>query len=114
MHAELLCCLICTLCCRIPECPATDAPLPAQVAMAGGQDASSVTTTADAAGGFETRFFHKIYEDEFGRVRGHFGPVNSVTFSPDGKSFVTGGEDGFVRLSHFDMDYFTTNFFIEP
>lgn len=82
--------------------------------MAGGQDASSVTTTADAAGGFETRFFHKIYEDEFGRVRGHFGPVNSVTFSPDGKSFVTGGEDGFVRLSHFDMDYFTTTFFLEP
>ena len=26
-------------------------------------------------------------------------------------SFVTGGEDGYVRLHHFDMDYFTTKFF---
>jgi translation initiation factor 3 subunit I len=84
-----------------------------QVALVGGQEAANVTTTADAAGGFETRFFHKLYEEEFGLVRGHFGPVNSVAISPDGKSFTTGGEDGFVRLQHFDMDYLTTNFFIE-
>lgn len=69
----------------------------------GGQDAADVTTTADAAGGFETHFFHKLYQEEFGRVRGHFGPVNSVAISPDGKSFTTGGEDGFVRMQHFDM-----------
>ena len=81
-----------------------------QVALVGGQDAADVTVTADAAGGFETHFFHKIYEEEFGNVRGHFGPVNSVAISPDGKSFVTGGEDGFVRLQHFDMDYLATNF----
>eukprot|EP01024_Parvocaulis_polyphysoides_P036385 TRINITY_DN32355_c1_g1_i5.p1 TRINITY_DN32355_c1_g1~~TRINITY_DN32355_c1_g1_i5.p1 ORF type:complete len:329 (-),score=42.77 TRINITY_DN32355_c1_g1_i5:440-1426(-) len=81
------------------------------IVMGGGQDAADVTTTAGAAGGFESRFCHKIYEEEFGRVRGHFGPVNTVTYSPDGRSFVTGGEDGFVRLQHFDMDYFTTRFF---
>lgn len=84
-----------------------------QVAVVGGQDAANVTTTADAAGGFETRFFHKLYEEEFGNVRGHFGPVNSIAISPDGKAFTTGGEDGFVRMQHFDMDYLTTNFFIE-
>lgn len=79
----------------------------------GGQDAADVTTTADAAGGFETHFYHKLYEEEFGNVRGHFGPVNSIAIAPDGKSFTTGGEDGFVRMQHFDMDYLTTNFFIE-
>jgi len=26
-------------------------------------------------------------------------------------SFLTGGEDGYVRLHHFDLDYFTTKFF---
>jgi translation initiation factor 3 subunit I len=84
-----------------------------QVLLVGGQEASEVTVTADAAGGFETHFFHKVYEEEFGQVRGHFGPVNSVAISPDGKSFATGGEDGFVRLQHFDMDYLATNFVVE-
>jgi len=32
-----------------------------------------------------------------------------VAFSPDGTSFVTGAEEGNVRLHHFDADYFTTN-----
>ena len=85
-----------------------------QVALVGGQDAADVTVTADAAGGFETHFFHKIYEEEFGQVRGHFGPVNSVAIAPDGKSFVTGGEDGFIRLQHFDMDYLATKFIADP
>lgn len=26
-------------------------------------------------------------------------------------SFVTGGEDGYVRMQHFDQDYFTAKFF---
>lgn len=86
-------------------------PLFDHVLLGGGQDASQVTTTAAKAGGFEARFFHKIFQEEFGSVRGHFGPINSVAFSPSGRSFTTGGEDGYVRLHHFDMDYFTTRFF---
>ena len=45
--------------------------------------------------------------EELGRVKGHFGPINTVSFSPDGKQYVSGGEDGFVRLHDLDPDYFT-------
>ena len=38
--------------------------------------------------------------------QGHFGPINSVAFHPDGKSFSTGGEDGYVRIQAFDPTYF--------
>ena len=48
-----------------------------QVLLGGGQDAMSVTTTSLRQGKFETRFWHKIFEEEVGRVKGHFGPVNT-------------------------------------
>lgn len=37
-----------------------------------------VTTTSLRQGKFETRFWHKLFEDEVGRVKGHFGPVNTL------------------------------------
>ena len=49
-----------------------------------------------------------MFAEEIANVRGHFSPINSVAFSPDGTSFVTGAEEGNVRLHHFDADYFTT------
>lgn len=76
------------------------------ILLGGGQDASQVTVTSARAGKFESKFYHKIFAEEFGSVRGHFGPINTVAFSPDGRSFTTGGEDGYVRLHHFDPDYF--------
>ncbi|XP_043661541.1 eukaryotic translation initiation factor 3 subunit I-like [Drosophila teissieri] len=49
------------------------------------------------AGKFDSRFFHLIYEEEFARLNGHFGPINSLAFHPDGKSYASGGEDGFCH-----------------
>uniref|UniRef100_A0A0E0ATT1 Eukaryotic translation initiation factor 3 subunit I n=2 Tax=Oryza TaxID=4527 RepID=A0A0E0ATT1_9ORYZ len=47
-----------------------------------------------------------ILQEEIGGVKGHFGPINALAFNPDGRSFSSGGEDGYVRLHHFDSDYF--------
>ena len=38
----------------------------------------SVTTTSGKSGKFETKFFHLVYEEEFGIVKGHFGPINRL------------------------------------
>ncbi|KAL3830363.1 hypothetical protein ACJIZ3_019165 [Penstemon smallii] len=81
-------------------------PLLNHVVLGGGQDASSVTTTDHRAGKFEAKFYDKILTEEIGGVKGHFGPINALAFNPDGKSFSSGGEDGYVRLHHFDPDYF--------
>lgn len=50
------------------------------ILLGGGQEAMSVTTTSGKVGKFETRFFHLVYEDEFGSVKGHFGPINASKF----------------------------------
>lgn len=84
----------------------TMSPLLEHVVLGGGQDASSVTMTDHRAGKFEAKFFDKILQEEIGGVKGHFGPINALAFNPDGKSFSSGGEDGYVRLHHFDPDYF--------
>jgi translation initiation factor 3 subunit I len=93
----------------VPVNSAAISPLYDHVLIGGGQDAASVTTTAGRAGHFEARFFHKVLENEFANVRGHFGPINAVAFSPDGTCFASGGEEGYVRLHHLDADYFTGN-----
>jgi len=80
------------------------------VVVGGGQEAMDVTTTSTRSGKFEARFFHMIFEDEFARVKGHFGPINSVAFHPDGKSYSSGGEDGYVRINSFDPSYFDFKF----
>ncbi|KAK1407636.1 hypothetical protein QVD17_39257 [Tagetes erecta] len=81
-------------------------PLLNHVVLGGGQDASAVTTTDHRAGKFEAKFYDKVLQEELGGVKGHFGPINALAFNPDGKSFSSGGEDGYVRLHHFDPDYF--------
>ncbi|CAA7398123.1 unnamed protein product [Spirodela intermedia] len=82
-------------------------PLLDHVVIGGGQEATHVTMTSHRAGKFEAKFFHKILQEEIGGVKGHFGPINALAFNPDGRSFSSGGEDGYVRLHHFDPDYFS-------
>lgn len=83
-------------------CPRSDRE---HVIIGGGQEAMNVTTTSAASGRFETRFVHMIFGTELGRVRGHFGPINTLAFAPDGRSFASGAEDGFARLHHLDGEY---------
>lgn len=89
-----------------PVNSASISPLRNEVVVAGGQEALHVTTTSSRAGQFEARFFHQIYENEVGRVKGHFGPINTLAYHPSGKGYASGAEDGYVRLHHFDQDYF--------
>jgi len=93
-----------------PVNSAAISPILDHVVLGGGQDAMDVTTTSTRVGKFDSRFFHLVFEEEFGRVKGHFGPINSVAFHPDGKSYSSGGEDGYVRVHSFDSSYFEYGF----
>ena len=83
------------------------------VIAGGGQKASEVTTTGAQEGRFEALVFHIVQGEELGRVRGHFGPINSIAWNPHGSGYVSGGEDGYVRLHKFDDPYFIDSYWNE-
>ncbi|KAI9813198.1 MAG: translation initiation factor eIF3 subunit [Thelocarpon impressellum] len=83
------------------------------VILGGGQAAMDVTTTSSRQGKFEARFYHRIFEDEIGRVKGHFGPLNTIAVHPLGLGYASGGEDGYVRVHHFDKPYFDFMYEVE-
>merc|ERR1712130_404436 len=56
--------------------------------------------------GFAVRFYHKIFGDLIGSVKGGFSTVTSLTFSPDGKGFCVGFEEGSIRLYRLNDEYF--------
>ncbi len=72
-----------------------------QLAIAGGQDAKEVTTTAATDDQFHLSFYDKIMAEKLGTLTGHFGPVHCMDFSPDGSMLVSCSEDGTVRLYQF-------------
>ena len=80
------------------------------VLVCGGQDAKDVTTTAGGKGGFEMKLFNIIYNDVLATIKGHFGTVHSVAFHPDGHSFASGAEDGYVHYHRMLPEYFTKRF----
>jgi len=81
-------------------------PLKDHVVLGGGQDAMSVTTTSAKVGKFDAVFWHMVFEEKIGSVKGHFGPINTLAFHPNGKGYVSGGEDGYIRIHKFDPSYF--------
>jgi len=89
-----------------PVNAASISPLKEHIIVGGGQSAEAVTTSRMDSSQFKVRFFHKIFQEELGSIPGHFGPVNTLSFSPDGHSFASGGEDGYVRVHHFEQNYF--------
>ena len=58
-------------------------------------------------GGFDIRLCNLIYEEELGSIAGHFGPVNTVAFHKDGRGFVSGGEEGLIRIFRFHPKYYS-------
>jgi translation initiation factor 3 subunit I len=106
---------------KILKSYATDTPLNTAaitpkkdfVILGGGQAAMDVTTTSSRQGKFEARFYHRIFEDEIGRVKGHFGPLNTIAVHPRGQGYASGGEDGYVRVHHFDKPYFDFMYEVE-
>jgi len=80
------------------------------ILAAGGQDAKDVTQTGADAGGFEMKMFSLIFGDKLADIHGHFGPVHSVNFSPDGYAFASGAEDGYVHYHKMPPEYFTKKF----
>jgi len=76
------------------------------IVLGGGEEARGVTQTSASAGQFEAKIYDMFFEDEFAFFKGHFGPINTLAYSPDGRVIVTGSEDGFVRIQEMDPDYF--------
>jgi translation initiation factor 3 subunit I len=81
-------------------------PTMKHIILGGGQEAINVTQTIHKSGHFEVDFHHLVTQELIGIVKGHFGPVHTLAFSPDGKGYASGSEDGYVRLHHFPSSYF--------
>jgi len=88
-----------------PVNSAAISPCKDHIVLGGGEEARSVTQTAASSGQFEAKLYHLVYEEEFARFKGHFGPINSIAFNPLGNVIVSGGEDGYVRIQEMDPEY---------
>jgi translation initiation factor 3 subunit I len=82
------------------------------IAVVGGQEARDVAreNMSIEGQGFEIQLYSIIYEQRLAEIGGHFGPVHSIDFSPDGLSFATGAEDGYVHYHKLPPEYFTRKF----
>lgn len=89
-----------------PVNSAAISPTHPYIVLGGGEEAINVTHTAASSGQFEAKLFHAVYENEFAFFKGHFGPINTLAYAPNGKTIVTGSEDGFVRIQEMDEEYF--------
>jgi translation initiation factor 3 subunit I len=74
--------------------------------ISGGQDCRNVTTTNAKEGGFDLDFINTLTGEISASIKGHFGPVNTLAFSGNGKILASGGEDSTVRLHNINDDLF--------
>lgn len=88
----------------VPLNSAAITPIKDYIIAGGGIAAHQVTTSSN--GKFESHFFHKLFEDDLARLGGHFGPINTIAVHPFGTSYASGSEDGYIRIHHFDQNYF--------
>jgi len=93
-----------------PVNSAAMSPVRDHIVLGGGEEAMIVTQTDTRQGQFEAKMYHMVFEDEFARIKGHFGPINTLAFHPDGHSYASGAEDGMVRIQKFDQDYWDFDF----
>jgi len=75
-----------------------------QVIIGGGQESKDVTTTHTSAGGFEVLLYNITNTEPVGCVSGHFGPINALGFSGNGRCFASGGEDSMIKLHYISDD----------
>uniref|UniRef100_A0A0N4Z289 Eukaryotic translation initiation factor 3 subunit I n=1 Tax=Parastrongyloides trichosuri TaxID=131310 RepID=A0A0N4Z289_PARTI len=90
-----------------PVNSAAISPTRDHIILGGGEEAMNVTQTSTSSGQFEARIYHLIYEQEFAKFKGHFGPINTLVFHPEGDIVITGGEDGYIRIQELDEKYKT-------
>ena len=74
--------------------------------ISGGQDSRNVTNTNAKEGGFDLEFLNIVTGETVASVKGHFGPVNTLAFSGNGKLLASGGEDSVVRVQLVTDDTF--------
>merc|ERR1711916_45920 len=94
---------------NIPVRAVSISPFNDHIIFAGGQDDKDVATKRMVADNsqFAVRFHHKIFGDLIGTIKGGFSTVTSLTFSPDGKGFCVGFEEGSIRLYKLNEEYFS-------
>eukprot|EP01053_Blabericola_migrator_P004836 Blabericola_migrator_1__4835@NODE_2538_length_2633_cov_265_940374_g1588_i0_p2_GENE_NODE_2538_length_2633_cov_265_940374_g1588_i0NODE_2538_length_2633_cov_265_940374_g1588_i0_p2_ORF_typecomplete_len368_score69_62ANAPC4_WD40/PF12894_7/2_3e06ANAPC4_WD40/PF12894_7/3_3ANAPC4_WD40/PF12894_7/0_00011ANAPC4_WD40/PF12894_7/3e05WD40/PF00400_32/5_1e07WD40/PF00400_32/1e02WD40/PF00400_32/0_021WD40/PF00400_32/2_8e05Ge1_WD40/PF16529_5/0_12Ge1_WD40/PF16529_5/8_7Ge1_WD40/PF16529_5/0_00011WD40_like/PF17005_5/0_069 len=89
------------------DLPEDDVKMKPHMLIAGGQEASEVTTTAASSGQFEGLLINMKFGREIARVHTHYSPVSCVAFSPDGTAFATGAIEGNVIIYKFDDSFMT-------
>lgn len=75
----------------------------------GGISARDVTLTRGKRK-FDVNFYDIVGEERVGFYSPHFGTINTVDVSRDGKSFISGGEDGIIVMIKLGDDFTSAPF----
>ena len=73
--------------------------------MGGGVKAILAAMTGGQSG-FEAHVCNIMHGSQVGKISGHFGPINSLDFFKDGRGYISGAEEGTIRVYRFEEEYF--------